>query len=246
MILYIVCLLAAIFSAVLFIVIRATKSSVAGLLSKAFASLMFVLLALLTFGDKDLGEIANKNLVQTGGALLIFGLVCGMLGDIFLDLRRVVPKDAATFLKAGIGSFSLGHLFYIVSVTLFSLTLAGESFNLLIVALILLGAVIAAVVFYFLSVKVFRLNYGRYALFTGIYSFVLLFTFFYAIYLALNNQSPVPMYILPLGLGLFLASDVILSLQYFGGKPEVKYLTIINHVLYYAAQIILASFIYLM
>jgi hypothetical protein len=33
----------------------------------------------------------------------------------------------------------------------------------------------------------------------------------------------------------------VLSTQYFGGKPDDKLLIIVNHLLYYAAQICIAS-----
>jgi len=50
--------------------------------------------------------------------------------------------------------------------------------------------------------------------------------------------------LLSVGLISFLASDLVLSLQYFGGKQDSKNLTIVNHILYYIAQILIASFIF--
>lgn len=49
-----------------------------------------------------------------------------------------------------------------------------------------------------------------------------------------------------IGMILFLLSDVVLSMMYFGGRPKDKTLCVINHALYYAAQICIASFIYTM
>ena len=54
----------------------------------------------------------------------------------------------------------------------------------------------------------------------------------------------IPMYILTIGFVLFLASDLVLSMQYFGGKLMDKKLIVTNHLLYYFAQIIIAMFIY--
>jgi len=41
------------------------------------------------------------------------------------------------------------------------------------------------------------------------------------------------------GMLLFFLSDLVLSMQYFGGKTQ-KSLIYINHILYYAAQILIA------
>ena len=54
-----------------------------------------------------------------------------------------------------------------------------------------------------------------------------------------------PMYVLSIGFVLFLLSDLVLSMQYFGDKLHDKKLIIINHSLYYLAQIIIAMFLFL-
>ena len=49
----------------------------------------------------------------------------------------------------------------------------------------------------------------------------------------------------PLAIALvaFWLSDIVLSIMYFGGKSENKFLSILNHVLYYGAQIAIALFV---
>ena len=47
-----------------------------------------------------------------------------------------------------------------------------------------------------------------------------------------------------IGLVLFFASDLVLSTQYFGGQQDNKILTIVNHVLYYAAQVMIVGVMY--
>jgi hypothetical protein len=47
------------------------------------------------------------------------------------------------------------------------------------------------------------------------------------------------------GMVLFFLSDVVLSFQYFGGKIDDKKLIVVNHALYYAAQIILVAVLFL-
>ena len=48
------------------------------------------------------------------------------------------------------------------------------------------------------------------------------------------------------GFALFLASDMVLSFQYFGGKIKNKPMIAINHLLYYSAQILILAQLFLM
>ena len=54
------------------------------------------------------------------------------------------------------------------------------------------------------------------------------------------------LYSFSIGMILFFLSDIFLTQMYFGGKPDDKTLCIVNHALYYAAQICVASFVFYM
>ena len=46
------------------------------------------------------------------------------------------------------------------------------------------------------------------------------------------------------GITLIFVSDLILSLQYFGGKQDSPVLTALNHAIYYLGQITIATMLY--
>ena len=224
----------------IFISLRVQKGGLAGVFSKTVASFCFIAFALILLAMK-----VNLNQFNSYGiACLVIGLVCGLIGDILLDLKVVYPFHKDGYLYAGMTSFLVGHLFYIASMILFTYNeISFFSSQLLPFFLILIGAIILTIIVYFISTKVIKLNYEKFSIFVNIYSFVLIFTTIFSIYLACI-VSIIPMYILAIGFVLFLASDLVLSMQYFGGKLQDKKLIVINHLLYYLAQIIIAMFIY--
>ena len=86
------------------------------------------------------------------------------------------------------------------------------------------------------------LEFGKFKWQSMLYAFVLVFMSAFTIYLACLQ---IEFIIMAVGITLFLLSDLVLSMQYFGGKTEDKFLTIVNHGLYYAAQILVATFLFL-
>ena len=71
------------------------------------------------------------------------------------------------------------------------------------------------------------------------YSIILSFMFFYSVCVAI--LSPM-VWIFAAGMLVFLLSDLILSMQYFGGKTQKSFIYY-NHILYYLAQVMFALFI---
>ena len=150
------------------------------------------------------------------------------------------------YLRAGMVSFSVGHVFNIAGL----LSLANSQVNifeenLLGLGLIALGAVVATVVVYFFSTKIQKLNFENNTCFVNLYTFILLLTTILSIYLCFVLGTDFwQMIMLAIGLVLFLASDLVLSVQYFGGKLHNKTLIVLNHSLYYLAQVIIAFTIF--
>lgn len=224
----------------IFIYLRVTKGGLAGVFSKTVASFCFIALALLMLAQK----IGLNAYFSYGAIFIVLGLICGLIGDILLDLKVFYNFHKKQFLYAGMTSFLVGHICYITSMLLFS---ANEidifATKPLILLAIFIGSIVLSMAIWLLSTKVLHFNFENCTLFVNCYSTVLLFTFALSLYLGIIITK-LPIYILTIGLGLFLLSDLVLSTQYFGGKLLDKKLIVLNHLLYYFAQITIASFLF--
>ena len=221
---YILLVFAVILASV-FTIRRGTKTDAVSLLLKTVASLLFILLGLF-------GVLLSP--VKTFPLLAVAGLVCGLIGDIFLDLKFVYPQDEDLHTFSGFGAFMLGHLFYI-SFMLFTYgpSLAGAG--------IACGAGILVGIVIFATPKLMKLNYGKYRSISSIYAGLLVFVTVYALCLELMTGHSLAKLLFFLGLVLFLLSDLILSQIYFGNEKNTTINKILNHATYYAGQILIAS-----
>lgn len=216
---------------ILFLVVRVKKGGLMGVFTKTLASMGFVvsgILALTTF--------PFDGLMKWGVALVLIGLVFGMLGDIILDFKVVYNNDAY-YLNAGMLSFGLGHLAYIGAFCLIAIDL---SVSLLMPVLVSAGVAIAFTVGNTLSGKKMGLDFGKFFWQTMSYSVLLTFMSTFTLIIAIQS-GVVAMWVAFAGFMLFLASDLVLSFQYFGGKLYNKTLIVINHLLYYLAQITIVA-----
>lgn len=222
----------------LFIFVRVKKGGVEGVATKALASFGFIALALLLSAIKA-GQNVYSRYATT---LVICGLVCGLIGDVLLDLKVVYPFHEDKYLPCGMISFLVGHLFFNGAMTLI---FVDQNANSLLIPLIIILVIstILAVALWFVTSRFMHLDYGKHAVLSTIYAGVLLFTTIFSIYLTIITLNQT-MFIFAIGFVLFLASDLVLSLQYFGGKQSQKSLIILNHTLYYFAQILIAITIY--
>lgn len=218
--------------AVLFIVIRAWKGGLISMLLKALASLGFVAMGVIGLA---VSELENK--IPLG--LIVLGLVLGMIGDILLDLKVIYDNDKI-YLNAGMLSFGLGHLAYFSALTL----LAYETEKTLwLPVLVSIGVALAVTAVILIGgKKLMKLDFGAYLTQTITYTILLSFMVEYSLILAILEACP---WIVFIAMALFFLSDVVLSTQYFGGKLHDKLYIVINHVLYYSAQILIALFIFL-
>lgn len=226
-------------SMVIFLICRVKYGGLTGVFTKIFASFCFIVLAVFL----NFVKIQPSFYTKISICLIILGLVCGLIGDVLLDLKIIYPFHNDKYLKAGMVSFGVGHIFYISSM----LILLSEQVNIfskfLPLVLILLGSLILSALVWVISKYILKLNFGKNTLITNCYSFILLLTTAISVYLCFMGLN-IKFYILVAGFVLFLISDLILSIQYFGGKQDSKPLIVLNHLFYYLAQIIIASFIY--
>ena len=222
----------------LFVFVRVKRGGVDGLVTKTLASLGFVVFAVFLQATK----VGQNQFSTYATALVICGLICGLVGDILLDLKVIYPFHEDKYLTCGMASFLVGHLCFNAAMILMFVDKNSSSLAIPLVVIIAASAILAVAI-WFVTSRYMGLNYGRHAAFSTIYAGVLLFTTIFSIYLAITTAL-LPTIILSVGFVLFLASDLVLSLQYFGGKQNNKTLIIANHLLYYFAQIIIAFSIY--
>lgn len=223
MFLYIVMLLLSLALAAIFTLRRSGKTDEISLLLKTASSMAFVMLGCVSFRYSH-GAISLA---------LIPGLVFGLIGDVYLDLKYVYPRKAVFYTFVGFGAFILGHLCYMIFLfTQYPLTVAG-----LIIALVI-GALGGAVIY--LTPEKMKVNYGRFHVISAAYGALLIFLTVYALSLCFVRFTGAKVMFF-LGILLFLISDLILSQIYFGQNKNTPGNSILNHASYYLGQILIAA-----
>lgn len=212
---------------IIFLVLRVKKGGIAALYAKAIASCCFIATALAAM---------NRNRVFLEfGTLILAGLILGMLGDIWLDLKWIYLQDKNSYLYAGFISFLLGHLCFITAIFR---SAPWNSFS--IIMSIVLALVIGLIAL--LMEKPLKMKYGKFKLIVFLYSCTLALTMTASMMTAYITKFKLSAWIvMSVGALLFLLSDLVLSGMYFGENKNTKGNIILNHTLYYAAQFCMAA-----
>lgn len=234
-----------------FLFMRDKNSSVLAIIFKTAVSLCFIATAFTALSGRT--DEVTKELVFAAG-LVIFGLVLGLVGDVFLDfkayfkgIRNTCPEavknhDQVTYF--GMIVFGLGHILYIAAL-LIRIPKASDFLSYSI--MLSLVATAAIIVF---SVFVMKMCFGKFIIPIISYSILLtLFTALTGFILVLSEGGPA-VKMLFIGSLLFLLSDLILSITYFSKNadyeregamnPESRLMISVNHITYYAAQFTIA------
>lgn len=232
LILYTCTILLGLLSLGAFLFLRVKKTNVKSLMLKSFTSVMFILTGVfLAMGKPSLYS-----------ALIVAGLVCGILGDIWLDMKFMYRQDERFLTNAGFISFAAGHFFYIAAIIT-----GASAFKAIAILPSLAVAVIAALVVYF-GEKIMKLKYGSYkmisTLYGGLLFFVTAFGLFTCIFGGFSENKH--LFVFFIGGVLFVISDLILSGTYFGEGKNRPVDIITNHVSYYLAQFVIATSILFM
>lgn len=209
--------------AILFIFVRTFKGGLIALLLKIVASLSFI----------ALGFYYINTFYTLSKLLICGGLIFGLVGDILLDLKVIYPQHNNTYLFSGIISFILQHITIFFAITVLT------SFNIIKdnIIFILLIPIFITIIAYF-SFKILKMNLKNALVLSLLYLFLLIYVTTF--YLFMTLKYPNYIYLL-IGMIIFIISDFVLSFMYFKNNQENKFLIIVNHGLYYAAQILIAS-----
>ena len=214
--------------ALVFYLLEKTKRySLKGVLLKTIVSLLFIAVAVLS---------SHFNGGHKLNAFIIIGLVLGLLGDIWLDLKFVYPNDDKLYTYAGFIVFGIGHILFVSGMFVEFFNNA----NPLYIILPLVGALLFTFANLLLS-KPMKLDYKDMKLTVIIYAFLLACTPLSALSLCIRTAWISPTLImLFIGGVLFAISDVVLSGQYFGENKERTIDFILNYLTYYGAQFVIA------
>lgn len=218
---------AAILLVLLYIVIEIKGSALNAFFMKALASFGFIMVFVNASFERDL--------LKPFIFLFLLGLVSGLLGDLFLALRPLRPKEENEMLiNRGILAFSIGHVFYF-----FGLLMISDFHNMAIVVSVSV-TILVIVMSYVLKFDMKKNRISSY-----IYSFLIFLMVGQTIGLSsVEGFSGGPL-ILMIGAILFGISDLILAPIYFKGANDKK-MVILNLMTYYGAQLLIAlSILYL-
>ena len=174
------------------------------------------------------------------GFFVIFGLLFGLFGDIFLDLKWVYPNDNDIWTFSGFYVFAVQHILIAIGIFLNFIIGMQTKYVLICVATIVVGIIAGILNVLFLE-KPMKLEYGNFKKVSGFYGGILismpLLTGALAIMFGFKN---IVIDLMFAGEIFFLLSDLILSGTYFGKGKDRPVDVISNHATYYVGQFLIA------
>lgn len=208
----------------LFILQEKNKKYVAADILKGLASLMFVLIGVIGYSAIKPSDFGCK---------LLAGLIFGMIGDIVMNLRFVLPGDAGqkAFL-GGILAFLIGHVLYLLALIPISIHLVPS-----IIIGVILAAGLLTYIFKTMEVKT------AFKIFGIVYLGAIIIMTVMAIDIAIFNSAPQNI-VYAIGAVLFTASDIVLIFNTFSGKTVFSK-RVLNLSLYYVGQLLIAGCLFL-
>ena len=214
-------------SLVFYLCEKCNKYSLRGVLIKSVVSILFIATAIAA---------TLQNPGHKLSILVISGLILGLLGDIWLDLKYVYPQDDKLYTYAGFIVFGVGHILLIIGMLLEFFS--GWSSWLL---LIPFGAAILFSLANLLLEKPMKLTFKDYKVIVSIYAFLLALNPFTSLLLCiLTGFKVTSLVMLFVGGVLFAVSDLVLCNTYLGKGHEKPLDFILNYVTYYGAQFVIA------
>ena len=224
-------------SLVLYVSEKVRHYSVKAVLLKSLSSALFVAVALCGWYAS-----ATAGGPKPLGIFVVLGLLFGLMGDIWLDLKYVFPEKDGIFTYAGFTTFGVGHLLYIAGLLIQYVDGGAKT--------ILLAAAALAILLSLGNLameKPMKLRYGGMKPVVGVYGALLFATVLVSGALAmLRGWRETTLDLFFAGALLFALSDLILSGTYFGQGKERPRDLILNYLTYYGGQFLIAcSLLYL-
>ena len=224
-----------------FLAFRVKKKMVKAVITKAAAGVLFILTALAAAYTVICENIASGDFERIGEYFpyiffLIGGLLCGLLGVIWLDLKFCHSAEDRPYTYAGFTCFGVGHvLFFAALASLYGIKLKALLLSAAVAAVVALGIIFGE--------KLMKLHYGEFKAISVLYCFLMVFATVYALNICIFSEGGIPKTALTVNIGgvFFIISDFILSGTYFGEGKNRTVDIVSNHVTYYIAQYVIAS-----
>ena len=202
--------------------------SLRALLWKSFVSCLFIATGFFA--------LCCQGAVPMAGLLVLGGLICGLLGDVWLDLKFIYPEDEELYTYAGFLAFAAGHILYMAAM----LILFGGNAKPLHFVIAALISIAGAFITVFIA-PLMKLDYGKYRNISLFYGPLLFGTTVLSGTLALcTGFEERFLTVFFVGGVLFLLSDLVLCGTYFGKGKDRPMDVILNYVFYYGAQFVIA------
>lgn len=214
------------------------RKRIRGFYLKGFTSLTFILVFAIGVYDffiknngLSLSSIDSKYLIFT--LFIGLGLVCGLVGDLFLEVQYFCEEKKDSQILSGMVTFFIGHIFYIVALS----SLIGFNYLSIMVGLVFMVVVAIGGV-------VLKMDFGKLKFPSYLYTFIIFTMVGQSLFLAIDNRFSFFSIVLMLGALLFGISDLLLAPIYFKGEKRVSF-AIANLATYYLAQLLIAISIFL-
>ncbi len=158
----------------------------------------------------------------------LLGLVSGLIGDLFLEVQWFYKKRKHFMIFQGMIIFLIGHLFYMLAMTLFS----GFHYSALLVGF-------AMVIIVYVGSKLLDIDFKRLKLMTYIYTFIIFTMVGLSFYQAIHQGFSLYSVVFLIGAVCFGISDLFLAPIYF--KDETKHFFVVGNLFtYYLGQFLIA------
>jgi len=198
-----------------FIYVEHKEKFVPAVILKGTASVVFVTIGLIAF-------------ITKGASNLVFiGLILGLVGDVFLNLRFVFTKIGSKVFLAGVASFLAGHILYLIAI----INKATPWIPCLIIGVVV-ATIVLVIIFKVLDVKLSYKIFG--ILYLGAVS--LMASMAIGNYCVIQSNHNL---IYAIGALMFFVSDIVLIFNSFGKAPKFS-LRITNLSFYYVGQLLIA------